>query len=119
MINEPMGGTGITYNSNTLNPVKTKIYDSIKDPGIDTSKMFSNLRYLKIPKNYTIIDINDSYKHRMDLVSREQYGNDMYGPLLLIVNNIGSMFNFDPEKLNYKLKVPTQNAIDTYVSVKE
>jgi len=91
-----------------LNSIKTEKNSLVLDTFIDP-RIFLNVctQYKNIlmdsPK---IIEINDSYKFRPDKLAYELWHEDLWYPIILTTNNLGSVLQFTPHTMGYKCLVP-------------
>jgi len=54
-------------------------------------------------ENYDYIEINDNYNYRPDRVAYDVYKVDLYYPIILASNNIGSIIEFTTDRLGHKI----------------
>lgn len=80
---------------------------------LSNENMFNNLlKYEKNLKDNTYKKIvNHEYKFRPDKLALEIYGNQLLYPLILIANNLTSILQFDPKKLNFTIKIPNNEIV--------
>lgn len=96
------------YDSDLLQSNDPKLLDTLSIPNIfDNFTKFETL----IRNNTYNIDIDTGYDFRPDKVALEQLGNQLLYPLILIANDLCSIFQFRPKNLQYKLKVPTGDTV--------
>lgn len=96
------------YDSDLLQSNDPKLLDTLSIPNIfDNFTKFETL----IRNNTYNIDIDTGYDFRPDKVALEQLGNQLLYPLILIANDLCSIFQFRPKNLQYKLKVPTSDTV--------
>lgn len=78
-----------------LNSIEKSLYSPLPE-----SMLKSNIRKHMIEENLYIVQVNDSYKFRPDLLAQIFYGSQEYFHILLMVNNMKSFLEFDPAKFN-------------------
>ena len=101
-----------------LEKIKTKAYALLaKDPLVGYSYILNNIearlytrqpenllrtnvqKYMK-EQNLLLLEINNSYKFRPDIISHIFYGTNEYFHLVLMANNMKSFLEFVPENFN-------------------
>lgn len=55
----------------------------------------------------TTIDLDSKYKFRPDRLAYDLWGQDLWYPILLVTNNIGSILEFNPERMGYTCEIPS------------
>jgi hypothetical protein len=78
-----------------LNSIEKSLYSPLPE-----SMLKSNIRKHMIEENLYIVQVNDSYKFRPDLLAQIFYGSQEYFHILLMVNGMKSFLEFDPGKFN-------------------
>lgn len=89
----------------------------ITDTFID-HHIFENvfLKYRSILERNLIRKVIDSrYDFRPDLLAFNLYGEDFWYPAILIVNDLGSMFQFKADYLNHECLVPAAQDIQEVI----
>ena len=51
--------------------------------------------------------LNENYKFRPDRLAYELWGQDLWYPAILAVNNIGSIMQFNPDQMGQNCIIPT------------
>ena len=92
---------GLLYKLDT----DTTILDGYIDPEIMGNVLNDRIHYIQRPENNIIINVNNTYKFRPERLAYEQYGNEQLYPIILAVNNIGSLLDFDPALFNNNIKL--------------
>jgi len=87
----------------------TKPLDLFIEPHIFMNLLLSNKSILDASS--TIVEIDARYDFRPDRLAYEQYRQDFWYPAILIANNMGSLFQFKAEVLNFKCKIPDPDVI--------
>ena len=64
-------------------------------------------------------DIDQRYDYRPDLLAYMHYGQDFWFPVILAVNNIGSMLQFKADFLNHKCLIPDIEQVRKVLNAKE
>ncbi len=82
-----------------------RMLDSFTDPHIFEHPMFQNITTLTA--NSTKIIMDARYNLRPDLLSFKMYGTNFWYPAILVVNKLGSIFQFKAEYLNNQCLVPS------------
>jgi len=62
-------------------------------------------------ENYSLINFEENYKFRPDLIALKYYGNDLFYPLVLISNKYSSSLKFVPGPKGSKLKIINLNLL--------
>jgi hypothetical protein len=70
---------------------------------------------LRSQKNSNNITFSTNYEYRVDLVSHNYYGSYKYAPLLLYVNGVSSMLDFNRGVIGETLVIPEKNVVDEYI----
>jgi hypothetical protein len=70
-----------------------------------------------IQVNSKIITLTDNDKYRPDKLAYEYYGDDMYYPCILAANNLGSVFSFKPDRLNFECYIPNVDFVERFLTV--
>ncbi len=97
------------------NPIQdVRMLDSFIDPHIFEHPMFKNLEFLVTNSTEMVIDAR--YNMRPDLLSYELYGTNFYYPVILVVNKIGSIFQFKAEYMNNRCLIPSIDVISTVLT---
>jgi len=110
---DPLNGSELHYEK--LSSMESLIYDKCT-PEIE-NKLFESLRYINSTKdNYIEVNFITRYNYRPDLLSLDYYGVDSFSTLILSVNNIKSILNFNIKNPNIKkIKIPNGAAIQKYL----
>lgn len=114
----------LVYNNNYDNTIRGKLNSITTNltllDSISNANIFDNfLKFeseLKNPKNYIIKPMDSSYDFRPDKLAMEIYKDQSLYPAILICNNVCSLLQFRPSLLNYSVKIPTKEIIDTIIS---
>ncbi len=96
----------VNWNDRVLD---TTVIDSFIDWHVFENIFIKNKEFLE--QDCIIREIDARYDFRPDLLSTEIYGEDFYYPIILIVNNLGSMLQFKSDLLNNKCKIPKYSKI--------
>ena len=67
-------------------------------------------------KNTIVLDVDSSYNYRPDKLCFEIYQQELWYPLILALNGIGSVLQFKPESFGNKIIVPTRESIITLLN---
>jgi hypothetical protein len=110
--NNSVFDTAIIYNIPATATVVNPIIDSLSVPALMNSFLFFEPD-LKNPKNYTSISFTNSYNFRPDRFALEIYGNQNLYPAILLCNNLCSILQFKAEALNFSVRIPTTDIINT------
>lgn len=97
----------ILVNDNTQK--NTDVINAFIEPKIFMNIVVRNIRELK--RSASEIDIDARYDFRPDRLAYDLYNEDFWYPAILAVNGMGSMLQFQAETLNYKVKVPSLEAV--------
>lgn len=110
------------YSSNLLNhfrsqSIKTKrILNEFRKP-IHENIYFRNYPYLARKSNLVPFD-EDKWKRRPSLFCSDYYDDPYLYPVILLLNNIGSIYDFIPEKLiKNMILAPEKNVIFEILSL--
>lgn len=87
-------GPLISYGS-ILNTIETRLYSSQPE-----SILRSNIQKYMKEENLFLVELNDTYKFRPDLVSQIFYGSNEYFHLVLLTNGMKSFLEFNPGVFN-------------------
>lgn len=107
--------------SNLLNYLSSQSYDvklilSEFADDIMNNKFYINKEYLIENSIYVKFDI-DKWKYRPNIFCNDYYQEQYFYPVILLVNNITTMFNFVPDSfLNQLIIAPNKNAIIKLIS---
>lgn len=107
----PLNNSSLSYKN--TEKLENIIYD-LNKPVVE-NKLISSLKYLKQPGNYIEVILINKYNYRPDLVSLYHYGTDNYSGLILMMNGIKSILNFNNNKIKTKIKLPTKDAIIKHI----
>ncbi len=99
-------------NANPMQDVR--MLDSFIDPHLFEHPMFKNLELLVTNSTEMVIDAR--YNMRPDLLSYELYGTNFYYPVILVVNKIGSIFQFKAEYMNNRCLIPSVDVISNILT---
>ena len=91
----------LTYNSQ----LNTAALDAFNSPGIADNILLNNAKFLRQEENLVEVDCPDIYKYRPDRIAFQYYGDSNFYPLVLLANNIGTLFHFVPSKFGNKIKM--------------
>lgn len=80
---------------NVLNKIEARIYTTQPESLLRTNIQ----KYLK-EENLYLVEINDTYKFRPDLIAQIFYGTNEYFHYVLMVNNMKSFLEFVPDNFN-------------------
>jgi len=72
--------------------------DQFTNPYIFQSLFIKN-KNLFIRDNYDVFQNSTKYNFRPDLISYEVYGDEMYYPIILFCNQVGSIIQFRMDKV--------------------
>lgn len=78
-----------------LNKIESRIYTTQPESLLRTNIQ----KYLK-EENLYLVEINDTYKFRPDLIAQIFYGTNEYFHYVLMVNNMKSFLEFVPNNFN-------------------
>lgn len=78
-----------------LNKIESRIYTTQPESLLRTNIQ----KYLK-EENLYLVEINDTYKFRPDLIAQIFYGTNEYFHYVLMVNNMKSFLEFVPDNFN-------------------
>lgn len=81
------------------------IYDFYLEPTLYGNILNDNIHFLQKPENLVIVEVPDHYKFRPERVAKYYYGSEQYYPLILLANNIGTLFQFIPSDFNNQIKM--------------
>ena len=92
----------------------TIIQDVLSNP--DIFNIF--LQYEKELKSssYTEIALMNNYDFRPDKLANEYYGNQLYYPVILIMNDLCSIMQFRVHDLNYSVKLPSIETVQNIIT---
>ena len=91
------------------------IYDFYLEPTVYGNILNDNIHFLQRPENLVIVEVPDIYKFRPERVAKFYYGSEQYYPLILIANNIGSLFQFIPSEFNNQIKMIKSEVIQKMI----
>jgi len=94
------------------NQNNTMIMDAFTNDSIVGNVFLDNIQFLKHPDNIIEIDCSDDYKYRPDKLAKQYYGDANYFQIILLANNIGTLFHFVPSKWNNKIKLIKTKVIE-------
>jgi hypothetical protein len=97
----------IWVNDNPIQDVRQ--LNTFSYPRVFENPLLEHFDYLV--KNSTEITIDARYNLRPDLLSYEMYGTNFWYPVILMVNKVGSIFQFKAEYLNNKCLIPNRDAV--------
>lgn len=60
-----------------------------------------------LEKDAEIYPIDERYHLRPDKLAYDIWGQDLWYPAILAINNLGSILQFKPESLGYNCKIPS------------
>ena len=86
----------------------TRLYVNLENTNLE-SKIKEHRRYLLLNSETLGIDI--SYDQAPDRVAYDYYGDDLFYPIILELNNVSSVLTFNSTKLNNKVILPKPEAI--------
>lgn len=89
-----MGGPLVQFGS-ILNKYENELYSRQPD-----SSLRLNIQKYTTESNLYIVQVDDTYKFRPDLLSRIFYGSQEYFRLILILNGMKSFLEFIPDRTN-------------------
>lgn len=98
----------ITYYS-TL-PVSAKVISTELSKTPFSNQIFRNKTILSQSGVYILFEI-DAWKYNPQLFCEHYYKTQYYYPIILIANDLGSVFDFIPEKLPYGILAPDKSII--------
>lgn len=78
-----------------LNKIESRIYTTQPESLLRTNIQ----KYIK-EENLYLVEINDTYKFRPDLIAQIFYGTNEYFHYVLMVNNMKSFLEFVPDNFN-------------------
>lgn len=97
--------------------IDSTVYDQYLDPVILGNILNDKMLFLQRPENIVIIDVPDIYKYRPERIAAQYYGSEQFYPLILIANNIGSLFQFIPSKFDNKIKMIKSKVIQKVLGI--
>jgi len=77
---------------------------------------YRNRSFLKDNSDVTPFSKN-TWEYNPQCFCLEHYGTDQFYPIILIVNNLKSIFEFYPDKLEMKIYSPTLNIINSLLTL--
>lgn len=83
-------------------------------------KIFLNhlIQYKYILKqDTTILDLDLKYKFRPDRLAYDLWGQDLWYPVLLATNNMGSILEFNPERMGYTCEIPSDESLSKLLNI--
>lgn len=80
------------------------IENSIYSPQPE-SVLRSNVQKFLSEENLYILEVDNTYKYRPDLISQIFYGNQEYYHLVLMANGMKTLLEFIPEKTNHLIVI--------------
>lgn len=80
------------------------------NPKIFENILLQNLRYFG-KHNTELRKIDSSYNYRPDKLCYELYGQELWYPVILSLNNIGSVLQFKPDNFGNKIIVPSRQSL--------
>ena len=89
-----LGGPLVQFGS-ILNKYENQLYSRQPD-----SQLRLNIQKYTREENLYIVQVNDSYKFRPDLLSQIFYGTQEYFHVLLLLNGLKSFLEFIPDRTN-------------------
>ena len=87
-------GSLVGYGS-ILNNIEKRLYNNQPE-----SILRTNIQKYMIEENLYLVELNDTYKFRPDLVSQIFYGTNEYFHLVLLTNSMKSFLEFNPGIFN-------------------
>lgn len=90
----------------------SSIYDFYLEPVVFGNILNDNIFYFQKSENITIVEVPDNYKFRPERVAKFYYGNEQYYPLILLANNIGTLFDFVPSNFNNQIKMINSEVVN-------
>lgn len=94
-----------------------KILSEFKN-SIHYNRFFNNLEYLN--ENATFVKFNSyNWNMRPDIFCNDHYKDSNLFPIILLVNNVGTIFDFMPDKFFQETIIaPNKNSIIKVLSIK-
>ena len=85
--------------------IDSTIYDQFINPSITGNVFNDYIHYLQKEENNIVVYVPDKYKYRPERIANLYYGSEQYYPLILLANNIGTLFQFIPSNMNNQVKL--------------
>lgn len=88
----------------------SKPYNNLNSTNLE-NKIKTNKQWLLTQSK--IMKLNNTYDQAPDKVAYDYYGDDLYYPVVMEMNNISSVFNFTIDNLDGRVILPSLEAIHT------
>jgi len=102
------------YTKESLNTI---VYDQYLDPSIMGNLINDNINFLTRKENIIIVEVQDNYKYRPELIALQYYGSEQFYPLILAANGVGSLLQFIPSRFNYQIKLIKHDAVSKILGI--
>ncbi len=107
--------TDLKRHFDTFSIDKIKVIEQFKNP-INENVFFNNLELLQTNSDLVLFD-NDRWFMRPEVFCKDHYGEPFYYQVILIVNNIKTIFDFTPDNfIDRIIVVPFRKDIIKLVS---
>ena len=103
----------LTYGQN----IDTTILDQYLDPTILGNILNDRIHYIQKEENVVIINVPDTFKYRPERIALQYYGSELYYPIILAANNIGSIMEFIPSRFNNQIKMLKSEVIQKIFNI--
>ena len=87
----------------------TIIYDNLDKTNLEN---IIKLNKVILRDSATVLGIGSEYDQAPDRAAYDYYGDDMLYPVILEMNNIPSLFNFNSVSLNRRIILPDINVLN-------
>ena len=94
-----------------LNKIESKLYTSQPEVLLRTNIS----KYMK-EENLYVVEVNDTYKYRPDLISQIFYGSNEYFHIVLMVNSMKSFLEFTPNNFNNLIFILKPEIVSNIIS---
>ena len=78
-----------------LNKIESRLYSIQQE-----SLLWTNIQKYLREENLYLVEVNDTYRFRPDLIAQIFYGSNEYFHYVLMVNNMKSFLEFTPDNFN-------------------
>ena len=93
--------------NNILEEKSPILLDRYTEPRIFLNIMIQ-YKYI-LSENAILQPVDENYKFRPDRLAYDLWGQDLWYPAILVVNNLGSVLQFNPDLMGQTCLVPTDD----------
>lgn len=85
------------------------IFNEFTDPRIFLNALIQHKQVLL--QNAEVIEIDATYNFRPDKLAYEFYNQELWYPIILVANNLGSVMQFKPDLIGNKCIIPAREDV--------